>query len=117
MTTLYIAGPMTGLPQFNYPAFQEASEQLRDAGYYTLSPTISHLELTAPRPEVLQTEGEWEDYMRNGINQLIRADGVAVLSGWTGSRGATIEAELAANLGMPVHMLDRWLENPPTGAS
>ncbi len=36
---LYIAGPMTGLPDFNYPAFEEARAQLESEGYAVLCPT------------------------------------------------------------------------------
>jgi len=38
VTTIYIAGPMSGLPEFNYPAFFAAAEQLTAAGYDVLNP-------------------------------------------------------------------------------
>lgn len=38
MTRLYIAGPMSGLPQFNFPAFHAAAIALRAAGYAIISP-------------------------------------------------------------------------------
>jgi len=97
MTKLYIAGPMSGLPEFNYPAFHAADAQLRAAGYETLNPA---------------TNGEkdsWEDYMRAGIAQVIQADGIAFLPGSHGSRGARVELNLAGVLGMEVKPLDEWL--------
>jgi hypothetical protein len=33
---LYIAGPMTGLPDYNYPAFEQARASLEAAGYRVL---------------------------------------------------------------------------------
>ena len=35
---LYIAGPMTGLPRFNYPAFHAAADVLRRMGHDAVSP-------------------------------------------------------------------------------
>lgn len=37
MTRLYVAGPMSGLPDHNYPAFREAATRLRDLGYQWVS--------------------------------------------------------------------------------
>ena len=38
MTRVYIAGPMTGLPDFNYPAFNAAAAKLRALGLEVLNP-------------------------------------------------------------------------------
>lgn len=94
---LYIAGPMSGLPEFNYPAFHAAEAQLQAAGYETLNPA---------------TNGEkdsWADYMRAGIAQVIQADGIAFLPGSDGSRGARVELNLAGILGMAVKPLAEWV--------
>lgn len=99
MTQLYVAGPMTGLPEFNYPAFQAAVEELDAVGFAVESPH-------APG----QVDGwEWSDYMRRGLQQLLTCDGVAVLPGWDASRGAMIEVNLACALGMPVRSVAQWV--------
>lgn len=92
MKRIYIAGPMTGLPEFNYPAFKAAAERLRALGYDVENPAEN------PEPHC----GSWLGYMRMAIRQLSQCDGVAMLPGWETSRGARIEHQLAKQLGLMV---------------
>ena len=104
MTTLYIAGPMTGLPAFNYPAFEKAAGDLIAAGYEVLSPhTIDATEDTEPGSQT------WEWYMRRALSMMLRCDGVALLPGWRKSRGALIEVRLAEDVGMRLWSVKQWL--------
>lgn len=100
MTTLYIAGPMTGYEDFNYPAFYVAAEQLRRAGFTVLNPAESD----APNDDP-----SWADWMRSAIAQVIRADGLALLPGWADSRGARVEYRLAKDLGLRTRLVRSWL--------
>jgi Domain of unknown function (DUF4406) len=34
MIKVYLAGPMTGVPEFNFPAFHAAAAKLREEGYF-----------------------------------------------------------------------------------
>ncbi|MFJ4168357.1 DUF4406 domain-containing protein [Paenarthrobacter sp. NPDC089714] len=96
---LYLAGPMSGLPAFNYPSFDAAAKQLREAGFEVLNPA----ENSAP-------EGaEWVDYMKLAIGQLAQADAVAFLAGAGNSKGARIEMRLAVDLEMRVRPVRAWL--------
>lgn len=88
----YVAGPMSGLPLSNYPAFHEAARRLRALGYHVENPA----ENRAP------PSGLWQDYMRLALAQLVRCDGVAVLPGWEDSRGASLEVHITKALHMPV---------------
>lgn len=97
---LYIAGPMSGLPEYNYPAFHEAARELRAAGYEVLNPAESN------RP----TSDPWHAFMRDAISMLIQCDGVALLDGWEDSRGARVEWNLGKNLGMTRWPVDAWLK-------
>lgn len=97
---LYLAGPMTGYPDHNYPAFHAAAAWLRSLGYEIANPSEN------PAP----ADPTWSGYMRLALAQLLTCDGVATLAGWQESRGASIEVRLAQDLGMTVASAQRWEE-------
>ena len=96
---LYVSGPMTGLSDYNYPAFAEAARRLRAAGHETIDPSEATVEPGSP----------WADYMRFDIKSVCEVDGVAVLPGWHNSRGAWLEVLVARELGLPIRTVDEWL--------
>ncbi len=87
---IYIAGPMTGLPHFNRPAFNQAALNLSFDKHVPLNPAIL--------PDGL-TEA---DYMAVGITMLQRADAIYLLTGWQFSAGARAEHALALKLGLEI---------------
>lgn len=105
---LYIAGPMTGLPDFNFPAFNAAEQALQAAGFDTANPARHG----AGEPGL-----EWADYMRRDIPDLLACDGVALLSEWHRSKGAQLEVHLAHELGMPTAALQVWLRSSARGGA
>jgi hypothetical protein len=88
---IYLSGPMTGYPEFNFPLFNRVAETLRRQGYQVISPA----EIQPP----VQT---WEACMREDIKALMNCEKVAVLPGWENSKGARIEVSLAFQLGMEI---------------
>ncbi len=96
---LYISGPMTGLPEYNYPAFHAAARDLRAAGYLVSNPAERSLPADAP----------WIEHMRKNIRMMADCDGIAMLDGWQHSKGANAEINLFHNLGLPVFSLVAWL--------
>ena len=103
MKRIYIAGPMSGLPDFNYPAFDAKAAELRALGFHVENPA----ENRAPHCR------SWLGYMRLTVAQLVTCDVVYLLPGWRYSRGACIEHQLALSLGLRVvdaHALDRAQE-------
>ena len=110
---VYIANKMSGLPQFNYPWFDEAAAALREQGYEVRSP--AELDDPETRAMALQSEdgamssgvvhGEtWGDFLARDV-KLIADEGIeAVVVGpdWTDSKGAKLEAFIAHLLGLPV---------------
>ncbi|HEV2734883.1 MAG TPA: dATP/dGTP pyrophosphohydrolase domain-containing protein [Longimicrobiaceae bacterium] len=90
---VYLAGPMTGYPEHNFPAFRAAREHLRALGFDVVCP--AELEEAAPLPT-------WEACMRRDVALVAGCEAVVCLPGWERSRGATVETDLARTLGMPV---------------
>lgn len=99
---IYIAGPMTGLPQSNYPAFHAAAAQLRQQGYEVLNPAENE-------PPAC---GSWTGWMRLAVTQLAQCDGVCLLAGWKESRGAQLEYQLARGLGLWMMYPSRQAQRP-----
>lgn len=97
---VYVAGPMTGLPEHNFPAFHAATARLRWHGYVVCCPT----ENGAP-------EGgkSWAHYMRRDLADLLTCDAVVTLPGWQSSRGASLEVFIACQLDMRVLTADELL--------
>lgn len=98
---LYIAGPMTGLPEHNLPAFAEAEQQLLAAGYKVINPGFRGDDIPG---------WVWADYLRADLALLLACDGVALLPGWESSRGARLEAHVAEQLDMAVKPIEFWFD-------
>ena len=90
---VYIAGPMTGIPDYNYPAFHAAARAWAEDGWAVLNPADHFLR---------DQELEMKQYMRGAIHALLQADAIALLPGWANSPGATMEAIMAHRLGLSV---------------
>ena len=93
---IYLAGPMTGHLNFNYPAFNAEAARLRALGLMVENP--------AQNPK----QASWNDYMRVGIRQMLTCTHVALLPGWESSHGACLERSLAITLGIPVQLSSQY---------
>ncbi|WP_081265149.1 DUF4406 domain-containing protein [Pseudomonas fluorescens] len=89
---LYLAGPMTGFEDFNFPAFNKIAADLRARGYVVENPAEHGLVDGADRA----------DYMAYDLTRLGLCGQVAVLPGWENSKGARLKVHIARELGMPV---------------
>jgi hypothetical protein len=96
----YIAGPMTGYKDFNYPAFETAAKRLSKLGMLVVSPTW-HDEIVSGRAG----DHRYQDYLRLGFRMLLQCDGIVMLPGWTKSLGARRELEIALDLNYPAWQL------------
>lgn len=96
---LYIAGPMTGYPEFNFPAFNAAAATMRAEGWHVENPA----------EHGIVDGAEWGDYLRYDIGRLATCEAIMLLPGWSRSKGAGLEVTIARQLGMPI-MLARGAE-------
>lgn len=91
---VYIAGPMTGLPDFNYPAFHAAEAYVRANTEWQVENPARHFGGRQDLP--------YEQYMREAVRSLTYCDAIMLLSGWEASPGARFELTVARKLGLDV---------------
>lgn len=93
---IYISGPMTGYPEFNYPAFNEMEKRLKALGFDVFNPA--------------SIKGEdnwtWKDYMKPCIKAIPDCDGIVMLENSEYSNGAMVELDIARALELTV--IDHW---------
>lgn len=108
---LYVAGPMTYYPQFNFPAFDAAANALRDAGFEVISP--AELDDPEDRARAMAspdgapmhyTYGKTHaDFLARDLKIIAdRIDAIVVLPGWSKSTGARIETFIGFAYGKPI---------------
>lgn len=96
---LYLSGPMTGLPELNFPAFHAAAAVLRAQGFAVVNPAEINPDGAMP----------WHLCMRADIKALCDCDAIVLMPGWQRSQGAALELHVAQRLQMEVLSLDGLL--------
>lgn len=98
----YLCGPMSGIPGFNIPLFDEAAEKLRKTGLTIVSP--AELDDPAVRADCLASpmgdhnamHGTWADFLARDVKVIADGvEGLVLLPGWEQSRGARLEVFVA----------------------
>lgn len=102
---IYIAGPMTGIPNGNWFAFNAKEIQLLSEGWEVVNPARMDAE-SGIDPDSMG-EYDYEDCARRDIEVLVECDAIYMLSGFQFSKGACWERALAKHLG-----LKRYYEVP-----
>lgn len=102
----YICGPMTGIKNLNFPAFHAAASAQRAAGHEVINPAEINGgdgELAAcAEMSSAQLALHWQACMRQDIAMLMTCNRIVMLDGWTRSRGAALEHQIARALGFEV---------------
>lgn len=104
--SIYIAGPMSGYPEFNFPAFFAAEEKLREDGWTVWNPAAKDQE--GELDEVAYKTGDAKLVIEKGfdfreaylwdVTKVIQSDGIYMLPGWEYSPGASGEHAVAVAL-------------------
>ena len=109
---IYLAGPMRGIPYFNFPAFDKAAAKLRDEGHEVFSPADHDRKLHC-EAFLNETGCDEQAEREHGVSRrkllgddlawiCAEADAIALLPGWRNSTGATAEHATAVAIGLKV---------------
>lgn len=93
---VYIAGPMQGYSDFNYPLFKETARIWRAEGWQVLCPAELYID----------TSGPATSYLANSVKEMLDCTSIALLKGWERSRGARAEFALAEALNFKMYYAD-----------
>lgn len=110
--TIYLAGPMRGIREFNFPAFHAAAATLRAQGHSVFNPAERDEQAHGKGVNASPT-GNLDDIKHTGfsLREALAADSeficlhantIALLPGWENSKGARAERALGEALGHEV---------------
>jgi hypothetical protein len=109
---IYLAGPMTGIPHFNFPLFMKVAQLYREAGHEVFNPAerdnsvhgtdISKDNITGdPKLATKQHGFSLNDALADDLWYICKtADTIVLLPGWENSKGAQAEHATARALGL-----------------
>ena len=106
---IYIAGPMTGYENWNFPAFFDAQHILEGLGHEVSNPahndgkTLEEALNNSGTPD--RPNNTWGYYMRRDLPHVLDVDAICVLDGWRDSKGASLEVHVAEALGLPIYII------------
>lgn len=102
----YIAGPMRGYPEYNFPAFFAAEEWLRNKGIGAINPARMDIDLGFDPKKSLEVQPSFDmqSFIRRDVYAILsldpQRDAICLLPGWQESTGARAEEALATWIGL-----------------
>lgn len=111
---VYVAGPMRGIPEFNFPAFHAAADRLQADGHIVFNPAARDNEKHGTDISKGNISGcEELAAKEHGFNLrealgadlawiCAEAEAIALLPGWENSKGAQAEHATARALGLEI---------------
>lgn len=116
---IYVAGPMRGYPEFNFPAFDAAAALLRGMGHEVFSPAERDRGTGFDETKNSLDGFDLHAAMRADLDYIVnQSDAIALLPGWEKSSGANIEKTVAEATGKTVYWIvgdevTAWNPKPP----
>lgn len=103
---VYLSGRMTGLPEYNYPAFFALEDKIKELAN-------SDVDVVNPANVGEQEGWEFKDYLTRCLLDMLQlgVNKVVTLDGWELSKGARLEVHVAKELGIPVVHYDTYLHS------
>ncbi len=95
LRSLYIAGPMRGIENYNFPLFKKVAKKLRKNGWFVVSPAEMDEALGLDQTHELRA---FSEYMQRDLSAVCDCDGIVLLPGWETSKGARLEAMVAVEV-------------------
>jgi Domain of unknown function (DUF4406) len=93
---IYLAGPMAGMPEHNFPAFNAKAKELRSLGHEVYNPA----EIEPDEYAKIASEEKKAEFHNGGYRNCLSkelvwicnsAEGMYLLKGWEHSKGANSE--------------------------
>jgi len=104
--SLYISGPMRGIPKLNHEMFMDVTNRLRSLGYTVYNPA----ELDPSDDESIDNE-EYKKRLKLALSLMLQAKYLVLLPGWEKSDGCLVELNCARSVGMPILFIDQLLRS------
>lgn len=97
---VYLAGPMSGHDDFNFPAFFKAADFLKAQGFEVFNPAEEDIKEWGTLEEV-KKHATYRLCLRKDLNWIIdKAEAIAYIPGWEKSKGVRAEKALADAIGL-----------------
>lgn len=109
LRSAYLAGPMRGIEDYNFPEFLRQAKFLRACGWTIFSPAERDME--DPNIDHETNVAGWtgerglDYFMAHDLKAVCEHDAVICLPGWEASQGARLETVTAVEIGHPVFEL------------
>lgn len=105
----YLSGGMSGIKDFNFPAFNDAATKLRADGWHVFNPAENFDGRTDLARNVYMT-ADFKHLLSVADDPGFETRGIVMLPGWSGSQGARVEVAMALEMGLEMYF---WQDDKP----